>query len=158
DVFLRHFKNYSGIKRRFEKVFENERLVYIDDYAHHPTEIRCLLDSIRRMYPNRKVTGVFQPHLFSRTRDFGTGFGEELSKLDRLLLLPIYPARELPIQGIDSEWLLQRVTCADKQVIQKNDVLDVVRSQDEGVLLTIGAGDIDRLVTPIHELLTINQR
>jgi len=110
------------------------------------------------MYPNRKVTGIFQPHLFSRTRDFGTGFGEELSKLDRLLLLPIYPARELPIQGIDSEWLLQRVTCADKQVIQKNDVLDVVRSQDEGVLLTIGAGDIDRLVTPIHELLTINQR
>ena len=158
DAFLRHFKNYSGIKRRFEKVFENERLVYIDDYAHHPTEIRCLLDSIRRMYPNRKVTGIFQPHLFSRTRDFGTGFGEELSKLDRLLLLPIYPARELPIQGIDSEWLLQRVTCADKQVIQKNDVLDVVRSQDEGVLLTIGAGDIDRLVTPIHELLTINQR
>lgn len=158
NEFIPHFLQYSGIKRRFEKVFENERLVFIDDYAHHPTEIRCLLDSIRLMYPNRKVTGIFQPHLFSRTRDFGPGFAEELSKLDRLLLLPIYPARELPIQGIDSEWLLSRVICENKQLIQKNEVLDAIRTQEEGVLLTIGAGDIDRLVLPIQELLNISQR
>ncbi|MFM7566403.1 MAG: UDP-N-acetylmuramate--L-alanine ligase [Flavobacteriales bacterium] len=158
NEFIPHFLQYSGIKRRFEKVFENDRLVFIDDYAHHPTEIRCLLDSIRLMYPNRKVTGIFQPHLFSRTRDFGPGFAEELSKLDRLLLLPIYPARELPIQGIDSEWLLSRVICENKQLIQKNEVLDAIRTQEEGVLLTIGAGDIDRLVLPIQELLTISQR
>lgn len=157
NLFLHHFKNYSGIKRRFEKVFENNHLVYIDDYAHHPTEIRCLIESIRLMYPDRKVTGIFQPHLFSRTRDFGAGFGTELSKLDRLLLLPIYPARELPIQGIDSEWLLQKVICEDKKMIQKNEVLDAVRSLEDGVLLTIGAGDIDRLVAPIQELLMINQ-
>ena len=157
NFFLHHFKNYSGIKRRFEKVFESNHLVYIDDYAHHPTEIRCLIESIRLMYPDRKVTGIFQPHLYSRTRDFGAGFGTELSKLDRLLLLPIYPARELPIQGIDSEWLLQKVTCEDKKMIQKNEVLDAVRSLEDGVLLTIGAGDIDRLVAPIQELLMINQ-
>ena len=153
SIVLPFFSYFKGIKRRFEIIYQHEKLTYIDDYAHHPTEIRCLIQSVREMFPNKKITGVFQPHLFTRTQDFGDGFALELSKLDRLILLPIYPARELPINGIDSTWLLSKIKLDQKMLVQPSELLQQLRSVDEGVLLTIGAGDIDRFVDSIHDLL-----
>ena len=98
---LKKFSDFKGLKRRFEVVFRNDQLIYIDDYAHHPTEIMQLINSVRKMFPNHKITGVFQPHLYSRTQDFGARFAEELSELDEVFILPIYPAREEPILGIE---------------------------------------------------------
>lgn len=149
------FSGFKGLKRRFEFVYASDEVVYIDDYAHHPTEINRLINSVRIMFPNKKITGVFQPHLFSRTRDFGEGFAEELAKLDDVFLLPIYPAREEPIQGIDSVWLLQKIKNPNKWLLNKTNLLDRLRDIN-GVLLTIGAGDIDRFVLPIKEMLAIN--
>jgi len=153
---ISRFASFSGLKRRFERIYSDEHLVFIDDYAHHPTEINRLISSIRAMFPDKKVTGIYQPHLFSRTRDFGDAFAEELSKLDQVYLLPIYPARELPIQGIDSLWLLQKIKNSNKQLVSKSELLSALKST-EGVLLTIGAGDIDRLVEPIKQMLSINE-
>jgi len=109
------------------------------------------------MFPNYKITGVFQPHLFSRTQDFGARFAEELSELDEVFILPIYPAREEPILGIDSTWLFQKIKNPNKHLVSKGELLPLLREKNEGVLLTIGAGDIDRLVEPIREMLAINQ-
>ena len=153
---VRKFQQFKGIKRRFERVYSGKNIVYIDDYAHHPTEINRLISSVRHMFPNQPITGVFQPHLFSRTRDFGDAFGQELAQLDSVILLPIYPARELPIQGIDSNWLLQKIKNPNKRLVNPSELLDYLRSNTQGVLLTIGAGDIDRMVEPIKELLQIN--
>ncbi|MFM7596452.1 MAG: UDP-N-acetylmuramate--L-alanine ligase [Flavobacteriales bacterium] len=150
------FQQFKGIKRRFEKIYSGKNIVFIDDYAHHPTEINRLISSVRHMYPNQRITGVFQPHLFSRTRDFGDAFGYELGQLDSVILLPIYPARELPIQGIDSNWLLQKIKNPNKRLLNPSELLEYLRSNMDGVLLTIGAGDIDRMVDPIRELLQIN--
>jgi UDP-N-acetylmuramate--alanine ligase len=127
-------------------------VVYIDDYAHHPTEIDSLISSVRALYPNKKITGIFQPHLFSRTRDFMSGFAESLAHLDRLILMDIYPARELPIAGITSEKLLDRVELTEKSLATKDEVVGMLHHSDE-VILTIGAGDIDRLVPMIEEKL-----
>ena len=151
------FSDFKGLKRRFEVVFRNDQLIYIDDYAHHPTEIMQLINSVRKMFPNYKITGVFQPHLFSRTQDFGARFAEELSELDEVFILPIYPAREEPILGIDSTWLFQKIKNPNKHLVSKGELLPLLREKNEGVLLTIGAGDIDRLVEPIREMLAINQ-
>ncbi|MBM3424070.1 MAG: UDP-N-acetylmuramate--L-alanine ligase [Bacteroidetes bacterium] len=151
------FANFQGIKRRFEVVYKTDNLVYIDDYAHHPTEIRRLISSVRAMYPGKTIIGVFQPHLFSRTRDFADGFAEELAKLDQLLLLPIYPAREEPILGVNSTWLLSKVKLPNKKTVNTGDLLNDLRDVEKGVLLTIGAGDIDRLVVPIKEFLSANE-
>lgn len=145
--------SFKGVKRRFEYNVDREDCVYIDDYAHHPTEINALLASVKQLYPGRKVLGVFQPHLFSRTRDFAAGFAESLSALDELLLLDIYPARELPIPGITSAWLLDQVTAPAKTLVQKSELLDTIAKKKFDVLLTIGAGDIDRFVRPITELM-----
>lgn len=153
---VRKFQQFKGIKRRFERVYSGKNIVYIDDYAHHPTEINRLISSVRHMFPNQSITGIFQPHLFSRTRDFGEAFGQELAQLDSVILLPIYPARELPIQGIDSNWLLQKIKSPNKRLMNPSELLDYLRSNTQGVLLTIGAGDIDRMVEPIKELLQIN--
>jgi UDP-N-acetylmuramate--alanine ligase len=153
---VRKFQQFKGIKRRFERVYSGKNIVYIDDYAHHPTEINRLISSVRHMFPNQAITGVFQPHLFSRTRDFGDAFGQELAQLDSVILLPIYPARELPIQGIDSNWLLQKIKNPNKRLMNPSELLDYLRTNTQGVLLTIGAGDIDRMVEPIKELLQIN--
>jgi UDP-N-acetylmuramate--alanine ligase len=153
---VRKFQQFKGIKRRFEKIYSGKNVVYIDDYAHHPTEINRLISSVRHMFPNQAITGVFQPHLFSRTRDFGDAFGQELAQLDSVILLPIYPARELPIQGIDSNWLLQKIKNPNKRLMNPSELLDYLRTNTQGVLLTIGAGDIDRMVEPIKELLQIN--
>lgn len=150
-------KTFKGVKRRFEYQVRTGKLVYIDDYAHHPTEIRALVESVRLLYPGKKVTGVFQPHLFSRTRDFMEGFAEELSKLDELILLPIYPAREEPVEGITSEALLEMCTVKDRQVLLPKNAVALLGARTEGVILTIGAGDIDRIVDPLREELRKTQ-
>jgi UDP-N-acetylmuramate--alanine ligase len=148
--------SFKGVKRRFEYHLRSENLIYIDDYAHHPTEIRSLLSSVRLLYPNMKITGIFQPHLFSRTRDFMEDFAAELSKLDELILLPIYPAREEPIAGITSEKLLELSTCTEQTILNPSEVLEKLATYQEGVVLTIGAGDIDRLVPSISTILHKN--
>lgn len=146
-------QTFLGVKRRFEYIVKSQNLIYIDDYAHHPTEIKALIDSIQLMYPNRKITGIFQPHLFTRTRDFFDGFAEQLSRLDEAILMPIYPAREEPISGITSDALLEKVTASEKKLMLPNEVISYLSEKTEGVFLTIGAGDIDRIVQPLGQSL-----
>lgn len=145
--------SFKGVKRRFEIHVQEEGKVYVDDYAHHPEEIRAFLSSIRAMYPQYKLTAVFQPHLYSRTRDFAKGFSESLSLADEVLLLDIYPARELPIEGVDSAMLLDDIGSAHKSLQTKEDLLDYLAKSKPELLVTIGAGDIDRLVGPIANLM-----
>ncbi|MEY3968857.1 MAG: hypothetical protein RL137_1763 [Bacteroidota bacterium] len=146
-------KSFKGVKRRFEYHLRTPDLVYIDDYAHHPTEINALISSVRSMYPGWPITGIFQPHLFSRTKDFAQDFATSLSQLDALYLLPIYPARELPIPGVSSDWLAEITALPNKSVLQAHEVLTALQKKQKGVILTIGAGDIDRLVGPLTDLL-----
>lgn len=145
--------NFKGIKRRFEYIVKNESHVYIDDYAHHPEELRAFIGSMRQLYPNKKLTLVFQPHLFTRTRDFVDGFAEVLGQVDELLLMEIYPARELPIPGVDSTWLLEKINLTNKRVVSPQEVLDIIQQEKPELVVTVGAGDIDRLVKPIKVLL-----
>lgn len=144
---------YRGVKRRFEYIIQSDDLVFVDDYAHHPEEIKALLESVRALYPGRKITVIFQPHLFSRTRDFVDGFAESLSMADEVLLLDIYPARELPIEGVTSEMIKEKMTIADIKTFVKDDVLTYFDKHTPEVLLTVGAGNIDTLVSPIKHLL-----
>ncbi|MCF2490397.1 UDP-N-acetylmuramate--L-alanine ligase [Dyadobacter sp. CY347] len=153
DKIKEALENYGGVKRRFEYQVEEESHVYIDDYAHHPTEIEAFLSSVKGLYPGRHVTAIFQPHLFTRTRDFADGFAESLSLADRLLLLEIYPARELPIEGVNSGMLMEKITAKEKQLITKDKVLSVLADLNTDIVVTIGAGDIDTLVEPIRNLL-----
>jgi UDP-N-acetylmuramate--alanine ligase len=141
---------FKGVKRRFDIRLNDNQLVYIDDYAHHPEEIKACIRSVRAMFPNKKVTGIFQPHLFSRTRDFASEFAESLSLLDEVLLLPVYPARELPIPGIDSQMLLSLMEHKNKHLVEKTDIPGYFAGKHTEVLLTMGAGDIDTLVEPIE--------
>jgi UDP-N-acetylmuramate--alanine ligase len=142
----RGLQSFHGVKRRFEYIVRDKRFIYVDDYAHHPKEIKALIDSIRLMYPSKKVTGIFQPHLFSRTNDFMEDFAVELGKLDEVVLLPIYPARELPMEGVTSDVLLEKIENSNKKLLQPQDVIDSFSVDNCDVLLTIGAGDIDRIV------------
>ncbi|MGB0933256.1 MAG: UDP-N-acetylmuramate--L-alanine ligase [Lishizhenia sp.] len=147
-------KTFRGVKRRFEYHINKENLVYIDDYAHHPTEINALVSSTRLLYPKQKIVGIFQPHLYSRTNDFLTEFAQALSKLDEVILLPIYAARENPIDGVTSDALLQQIQCSNKQVLSKEATLEHIETtKNKAVYLTIGAGDIDALVEPLKALL-----
>jgi UDP-N-acetylmuramate--alanine ligase len=146
-------RTFLGVRRRFEYHLRSGMLVHIDDYAHHPTEIAALIDSVRLLYPGWHITGIFQPHLFSRTRDFMEGFAAELSRLDEVILMPIYPAREEPLPGITSDALLEKIT-ADKKLMSSEQVLEWSRSRRNGVVLTIGAGDIDRIVSQVAVQLT----
>jgi len=147
EEVIRHgLKTFSGVKRRFEYHVRKDDFVYIDDYAHHPTEIKALVSSVKLLYPNQRITGVFQPHLFSRTRDFFDEFANELSQLDEVILLPIYPAREEPLPGITSDALLDKITSTDKKLYSPEEAVKHLKSNNEGVVLTIGAGDIDRIV------------
>lgn len=148
--------SFLGVKRRFEYHIRTENLVYIDDYAHHPNELSILIESLRMLYPDKKITGIFQPHLYSRTRDFAEEFAFELSKLDELILLPIYPAREKPIHGITSEWLFSKVTLSKKQLLSPTETLPYFNNFEKGIVLTIGAGDIDRISQPLKEILLTN--
>lgn len=145
--------SFKGVKRRFEYHIKTDNRIYIDDYAHHPTEVKALLKSIELLYPGKKIIGIFQPHLFSRTQDFMDEFAAELSRLDELILLPIYPAREEPIPGITSDVLLSKTTNASKRLIEKEQLIEAIEIEDNAVYLTIGAGDIDRLIQPLKAKL-----
>lgn len=145
--------SFKGIKRRFEKVFENDKVIFIDDYAHHPEEIRVFVESVREIYPKKKITAIFQPHLFSRTKDLAQEFAEQLSKADEVVLLDIYPARELPMEGVTSDLIFNQLTCTEKSLIKKDELIDFVKNRNFEVLLTIGAGDIDKYLHPIAEIL-----
>ena len=144
---------FSGIYRRFNIVFNSEKVVYMDDYAHHPSELKESISSIRQLYPERKITGIFQPHLYSRTRDFAPEFAKSLSQLDEVILLPIYPARELPIDGVTSELILNDVTSIHKELSSKENLLTLLDEKELDVMVTFGAGDIDKLVPEIKNYL-----
>ena len=148
--------SFTGVKRRFDYQIRTEDLVFIDDYAHHPNELKVLIESVRNLYPNKKISGIFQPHLFSRTRDFAIEFAAELSKLDELILLPIYPAREEPIYGISSAWLYSKVELSKKYLLTPSEALQYFNQFNKGIVLTIGAGDIDKMVAPLKEILSSN--
>lgn len=141
--------SFRGVQRRFDVQFNDGEKVYIDDYAHHPSEINACVKSVRELFPNKKLTAIFQPHLYSRTRDFADEFAESLSQVDELILLDIYPARELPIKGVTSRNLLKNITIKNKEVCLKEQLMDTLKNKEIEVLLTIGAGDIDRFVQPI---------
>jgi len=148
--------SYSGIYRRFNVVYKNDKIVFMDDYAHHPSELNASISSIRNLYPGRKITGIFQPHLYSRTRDFAPEFAEALSQLDELILLDIYPARETPIKGVDSELILRDVKLKNKTLCSKENLLPLLKEKQLDVLVTFGAGDIDKLVPLIKDQLKKN--
>lgn len=141
--------SYKGVKRRFEIKYQQNGRVYIDDYAHHPEEIKAFLGSVKAMYPSKKLTAIFQPHLFTRTRDFAGEFSSSLSMADEVILMDIYPAREKPIEGINAEMLLEGITSRVKSVQKRESLLDYLENSTPEVLVTIGAGDIDRMVDPI---------
>ena len=145
--------SFEGPRRRFDFHIKRDNLVLIDDYAHHPTELEASILSVKALYTGRKVTGVFQPHLYSRTRDFIDEFAKALSLLDELILLDIYPAREEPIEGITSQLILDRVTIKEKQLCSKEELLLVVKNSTFDIVLMLGAGDIDRLVSPVKNIL-----
>lgn len=145
--------SFKGIKRRFSYQIKTEKLVYIDDYAHHPTEINAVHQAVRELYPNQKVTAIFQPHLFSRTKDFADDFAQSLSQFDEIILLDIYPARELPMPGITSEWLLDKIKKNTKKLISKEMLIPTILNSDSTVIVTIGAGDIGELVPSIKKAL-----
>jgi UDP-N-acetylmuramate--alanine ligase len=147
-------QNFTGVKRRFEYILRTEKVIYIDDYAHHPEELRATIQSVKEMYPGKKLTVVFQPHLYSRTRDFAEGFSEALSLADQVLLMDIYPARELPIPGVSSAMLLDGITALDKSIVAKSELIDIVTENHHSIILTLGAGDIDVFVQPIAQSLS----
>lgn len=146
--------SFKGVKRRFEYHIRSQQVVYIDDYAHHPAEIEAFLKSVKALYPTRKLTAIFQPHLFSRTRDFQEGFAQSLELADDLILLDIYPARELPIEGVTSDIIFDKVNLDNKTLCTKEQVLEELKKRQVDLVVTIGAGDIDTLIAPIKELLT----
>ena len=145
--------DFKGVKRRFEYIVKNEEQVMVDDYAHHPEELRALLTGAKDLFPGVKCTVIFQPHLFSRTNDFADGFAETLDLADEVILLPIYPARELPMEGVTSEMVLNKMKNKNKQVLDKEEVLEWVKNNKTALLITAGAGDIDTLVEPIKDIL-----
>lgn len=145
--------DFKGIKRRFEYVIKSDHQVYIDDYAHHPEELRALITSAKALFPGKTCTVIFQPHLYSRTRDLVEGFAESLSLADQVILLPIYPARELPIEGITSDIITARIKNTDVLQLSKEEVLEWLKANTAPLLITAGAGDIDQLKEPIKEIL-----
>jgi len=149
--------SFKGIKRRFSYQIKTEKLIYIDDYAHHPTEINAVHQAVRELYPDKKVVAIFQPHLFSRTKDFADDFAKSLSAFDEVILLDIYPARELPMEGVTSQWLLDKMENGYKKLVQKQELIASILESDAQVIVTIGAGDIGELVqsikTAINETL-----
>jgi UDP-N-acetylmuramate--alanine ligase len=154
DAIVKALASFKGVQRRFSYQIKSDKLVYIDDYAHHPTEINAVHQAVRELYPNQKVLAVFQPHLFSRTKDFGDDFAKSLSQFDEVLLLDIYPARELPMEGITSSWLLAKMTNENKKLVSKADLIPSLLASDATVIVTIGAGDIGELVPSIKIALS----
>ena len=146
-------KTFGGAKRRFDFRLKTPNLVFIDDYAHHPRELTASIRSIRQLYPDRKVTGVFQPHLYTRTRDFADDFAQSLSLLDDVILLDIYPAREEPLPGVTSEIIFDKITSKEKVLLKKAELLDFLENKELDVLVTLGAGDIEHLLPAIKQML-----
>jgi UDP-N-acetylmuramate--alanine ligase len=144
---------FKGVRRRFSFQIREENLVYIDDYAHHPTEINAVHQAVRELYPNKKIIACFQPHLFSRTKDFIDGFAESLAQFDEILLLEIYPARELPMEGVNSTWLLHKIKNKNKRLVTKEELVTNFKNSDANVFVTIGAGDIGEMVKDIKKVL-----
>jgi UDP-N-acetylmuramate--alanine ligase len=153
DAIAKAIASFKGIKRRFSYQIKTEELVYIDDYAHHPTEINAVHQAVVELYPNKKVLAIFQPHLFSRTRDFADDFAKSLSAFDEVLLLDIYPARELPMEGVDSQWLMDKMTNDHKKLVSKNDLIPSILESEATIVVTIGAGDLGELVPSIKKAL-----
>jgi UDP-N-acetylmuramate--alanine ligase len=153
ENILAALASFKGVRRRFSFQTRTEKAVYIDDYAHHPTEINAVHQAVRELYPNKKIIAAFQPHLFSRTKDFVDGFAESLSKFDEVLLLDIYPARELPVEGVNSTWLLSKISNENKKLITKEELLQEFRNSDANVYVTIGAGDIGEMVSEIKKIV-----
>ncbi len=153
DSLVNALGTFKGVQRRFSYKIKTEEFVFIDDYAHHPTEIEAVFDAVTEMHPNKKVLAVFQPHLFSRTRDFIDEFAKSLSQFTNVLLLDIYPARELPIPGVDSDWLLSKMSNSNKKIVKKEQLLKEIREQNPQVLVTMGAGDIGLEVENIKKEL-----
>ena len=145
--------NFQGVLRRLDIHLNTEKLSYIDDYAHHPKELSSAISSMRDIFPGRKLTAIFQPHLYTRTRDFAADFAEALSKVDKLILLDIYPAREEPIPGVTSEIIFDKVTAPEKVLIRKEELMDYLEKEPLDVLVTFGAGNVDRFIEPITEML-----
>ncbi|MFD0792619.1 UDP-N-acetylmuramate--L-alanine ligase [Mucilaginibacter litoreus] len=153
DAIREALGSFKGIKRRFEYIIKTKEQVFIDDYAHHPEELRAAITSVKRLYPDKKLTVIFQPHLFTRTRDFADGFAEVLDMADETILLDIYPARELPIHGVNSDMILSRMKMLNKRKCGKQEAVDIVRFEKPELLLTVGAGDIDAMVQPFKNAL-----
>ncbi|CAM3675719.1 UDP-N-acetylmuramate--L-alanine ligase [Flavobacterium gelidilacus] len=154
DKIKKALASFKGIRRRFSFQIREEKLTYIDDYAHHPTEINAVHQAVRELFPNQKVCAVFQPHLFSRTKDFADDFAKSLSKFDEVLLMEIYPARELPIEGITSTWLLNKIENNNKKLVQKEEIKDQLTKSNATVFVTIGAGDLGEMVSEIKMTLS----
>jgi UDP-N-acetylmuramate--alanine ligase len=153
DAVKSALESFKGVKRRFEYIVKNDQHIFIDDYAHHPEELRAAISSIKKLYPNKKLTAIFQPHLFTRTRDFADGFAETLDMVDELIMLDIYPARELPIEGVTSQMILGKMKLANKKLCGKQEAVELIKSEKPELILTVGAGDIDTLVQPIKAVL-----
>ncbi|PQJ80727.1 UDP-N-acetylmuramate--L-alanine ligase [Polaribacter porphyrae] len=153
QVIKNRLSTFKGVKRRFSYKIKTDDFVLIDDYAHHPTEINAVENSVREMYPNEKVLVVFQPHLFSRTQDFVEDFARALSKFDEVLLLDIYPARELPIKGVTSEWLLDKISHPEKKMTQKNNIIKDIKNSSSKIVVMLGAGDIGVLINKVTKEL-----
>ena len=153
DAIKTALESFRGVKRRFEYILKDEQHIFIDDYAHHPEELKAAISSVKRLYPDKKLTTIFQPHLYTRTRDFVDGFAEALDMSDELLMLDIYPARELPIEGVNSDIILQRMALQNKHLYSMHDAVEKVKNEQPELLLTVGAGDIDTLVQPLKQAL-----
>jgi UDP-N-acetylmuramate--alanine ligase len=153
EAIAKALDSFKGIRRRFSYQIKEEKLVYIDDYAHHPTEINAVHQAVRELYPGQKVLAVFQPHLFSRTRDFAANFAKSLSAFDEVFLMEIYPARELPMEGITSQWLMDKMTNEHRKIVSKEDLISEILANDAKVIVTIGAGDLGEMVPSIKKAL-----
>jgi UDP-N-acetylmuramate--alanine ligase len=146
--------SFRGVHRRFEYIVKTPEHIYIDDYAHHPEELRAAINSVKKLYPDKKLVTMFQPHLFTRTRDFADGFAEVLDMTDELIMLDIYPARELPIEGVNSQMILDKMQLQNKRLAGKQEAVEIIKNEKPDLLLTVGAGDIDTLVEPLKNALT----
>jgi UDP-N-acetylmuramate--alanine ligase len=154
DELRNALATFAGVKRRFEYHLDHPAIKLIDDYAHHPEEIKACIQTARSVYPGYKITGIFQPHLYSRTRDLAMEFAEALSQLDEVILLDIYPAREAPIEGVSAEIIFNQIKLPDKYMSSKNDIPRLLERLPLQVLITMGAGDIDQMIEPIKQILT----
>lgn len=153
-IFVKAMETFSGVKRRFEYIINTEKQVYIDDYAHHPNELKASIDTLKKLYGDRKITAIFQPHLYSRTKDFATEFAKVLSVIDKVILMDIYPARELPIKGVSSSLIYDKLESPEKFLVSKDKLIGLLQKEATEIVVTFGAGDIDQMVEPVGNILS----